>query len=119
MPEKWDLDIYSWAGISLGATHFYVDLTCYKRKVYMTRIEHVLSERAASLINEKVRKEYIEGYREIFLVKPGQLHPGFETYDEAIKFGIDKFQELAEVGDKLIDKRTNKIVSEKLESNHA
>lgn len=88
--KTYTLDVYSWAGLSLGAIHFYGEIHDPEgRMVSEGRLKRPLSEDDAKLINLRLHLTYREDYYEMYKVRPGEIDHRFnrekDVIDEAIK----------------------------------
>jgi hypothetical protein len=72
------LQISSWRGISIGATHFYGKIVSGDIKVPSVEIFRCLTSEEAKIINN-AHKAYKYGYEE------GDLYPGFDDRESLIE----------------------------------
>ena len=101
--ENWSLEVYSWSGYSIGAIHYYADLTNYEKKIFLRRIERPLTQRMAENINKRLKFTYAEEYYNLYKVHQGEMDYRFDDKESATLAGIEKFMELADYGDILVD----------------
>jgi hypothetical protein len=108
-----ELDVYTWEGMSLGATHYYGDLRQLygdKRKSY-TEIKHKLSAKDAASINKKMR-DIIEEFGDYMAVQPGEMDYRYDTKEDVIDTAKLIWKELYPDADRLILKKTGEVLDE-------
>lgn len=123
------LDIYTWSGLSLDATHYYGELYTrdekynrteygnkwHGRELYGKRIIKELTSKEAKAINKKYREMYNEETYNLYKVTKGELNFSFETKEDVIARAIEIFEEEAVSGDILVDADDrNKIYHKKV-----
>jgi hypothetical protein len=108
------LNIETWAGLSVGATHYYGELKNDKRElvgdIFMHWMSKKLTVRDAQKINKKFKWEYSDEYYKMVKVKPGEIDYRFETEEDVIKAAKKQFLKIANVGDRLIDNNHKEII---------
>jgi len=99
------LEIYTWQGISLGATHYYVELHSWISgdRRSNSRLSRKLSKREAGRLNEMLRLSYSEKSYELYKVKPGDMDWRFETYQQALSEALKQWKIIFPEADKLVD----------------
>lgn len=102
MSDIWTLDIYSWQGVSLGATHYYAEIRDpdYRSK---GNIKHKMTKAEASAVNKKNRLMYNDDVASMYRVSPGDETEGFDTKEDAIAEAVRQWLEYAPAGSRLVD----------------
>ena len=101
-----ELNIYTWAGVSAGAIHFYGDLV-YKGKT--ATVECPLTESRAAVTNKSIREEYVPEYAKLHRVKPGQLSKKFDTVREVVEAAKGIWLDLFPDADELVDADSGEV----------
>lgn len=108
------LNVETWAGLSVGATHYYGELRNDKGELvgetFMHYIAKILTTRDAQKINKKIKWDYSSKYYEMYKVSPREIDYRFETRDDVIKEAKKQFLKIANAGDILVDYNDKKIV---------
>lgn len=85
------LKITTWAGISIGATHYYGDILFpYEEHKDSHRLRFILAKRDVILLNKKERM-YASTFRTTYVV--GEESERFDTKEEIEKTGIKYYEE--------------------------
>lgn len=80
------LEISTWLGLSLGATHYYGKLCGYNDGEYKcVELKHPLTPSQATRLNKEEQSHRTW--------RVGVLYPGFDTEDDVIAFSVECFQE--------------------------
>ena len=90
------LDISCWAGISLGAEHYYATLTINDHPNYSQhRLNKVLTEKDAAALNKKDKCA-------IALYEAGELSDRFDSESEVIKLAMATWKKIFPSGEILL-----------------
>jgi len=89
------LEITSWIGMSIGATHYYGELKCGDKKVDLL---HPLTRKEAANLNKESLFDY--------MYKAGENYPGYVNRDKLIKQAIKTFIDHFPTADILISGRS-------------
>jgi len=100
--NTWTLDIYSWEGMSIGATHYYAEIRDpdFRSK---GNVKHKMTIAEATAVNKKNRRMYNDELYELYMATPGDETEGFDTKEDAITEAVKQWLEYAPAGSKLID----------------
>lgn len=84
------LDVTTWQGISIGATHWYCDLTVEEnnKKVEDIELKRPIGAAEAAALNKEDKANGLLGSYH----KRGNMTTGFMTKEAAIKAGVDYFK---------------------------
>ena len=95
----WNLKISSWAGISLGAEHWYPTLSASGGNGQRYRVEQVIS---VDYAQELTVKDNDMSSDNIYAFRPGETTNRFQTKELAVAAGIAVFDHLSDEGDVLM-----------------
>lgn len=99
------VEVYSWQGYSVGATHYYVDLHSWdindRRSV--RRLQRRLTTHDAAKINDKLRHEYAPDYYELYKVEPGEKDYRYDTAEQALDEALKQWRTIFPDAECLVD----------------
>ena len=108
------LEIQSWAGLSIGATHYYGAIRDEEYERVGTKIMNWMARKLTSTeagsINAKLEWNYSPEYYQYSKVNAGDLDYRFDTKEEVLECAKKEFLSFAESSDRLLDYKTKEIL---------
>jgi hypothetical protein len=109
-----ELEVYSWAGLSIGAIHFYGEFHQtygeYSQRKNLGRIQRKLSKSNAASINKRMRLVYSEEMAKFYSVEPGEMDNRFDREDQVISVAKKQWKKLYPDADRLILQSTGEVL---------
>jgi hypothetical protein len=105
------LEIYNWIGMSLGAIHYYGNMSCGRK--FINKIKHPISASQAITINKHVREYYAQKYWDLYSVSPGDTGDGFDTEEEVVEEAKKTWKDLFPEAEELVYYKDHSVVYDK------
>ena len=102
------LHIFSWAGLSIGAIHWYGELRF--RGHSTGRIERPLSEEDAIQLNRRLRLTHSEDMYKLYKVQAGEMDNRFDREEQVIEAAKEQWMDMFPEGERLVKYREPDIV---------
>jgi hypothetical protein len=106
-----ELKTYSYAGLSLGAIHWYGELTP-DWTLNSVDVTHRVTKSFAKHYNKHLRKNYSKEYVKANKMEPGWEYYGFITEEDVIARAIKIWKDIFPEGCKLIHENTGRILDQ-------